>query len=219
MPRWSSLLRSNTTWHCLYEPMDVHHLVSFYGTYQKRYSLLSVLFQKSMINTRSHHCEWKYCWRKLLVNLHHPSWCITNPPTPSWFVTIRKKKSPAHRKKKTLEIGRSLLEAWNLHHLGLSENVGYIPNEIAIFHRDNDQQNHWVPWGTQHFQTKNHLKTLLETPNFLGILWGNGCQNTSHPSHGMPRRVFCEPLPSGNDQQFANLNIVISFVDWPTKKL
>ena len=22
--------------------------------------------------------------------------------------------------------------------------MGYIPNEIAIFHRDNDQQNHWV---------------------------------------------------------------------------
>ena len=32
--------------------------------------------------------------------------------------------------------------------MGLSENVGYIPNEIAIFHRDNDQQNHWVQWGT-----------------------------------------------------------------------
>ena len=32
----------------------------------------------------------------------------------------------------------------------------YIPNEIAIFHRDNDQQNiinHWVQWATQHFQT------------------------------------------------------------------
>ena len=28
-----------------------------------------------------------------------------------------------------------------------------IPNEIAIFHRDNDQQNHWVQWGAQHFQT------------------------------------------------------------------
>ena len=28
--------------------------------------------------------------------------------------------------------------------MGLSENVGYIPNETAIFHRDNDQQNHWV---------------------------------------------------------------------------
>ena len=30
------------------------------------------------------------------------------------------------------------------HYMGLSENVGYIPNEIAIFHRDNDQQNHWL---------------------------------------------------------------------------
>ena len=29
-------------------------------------------------------------------------------------------------------------------HVGLSENVGYSPNDIAIFHRDNDQQNHWV---------------------------------------------------------------------------
>ena len=28
-----------------------------------------------------------------------------------------------------------------------------IPNEIAIFHRDNDQQNHWGQWGTRHFQT------------------------------------------------------------------
>ena len=31
--------------------------------------------------------------------------------------------------------------------------IGYIPNEIAIFHRDNDQQNHWFFRGTQHFQT------------------------------------------------------------------
>ena len=30
---------------------------------------------------------------------------------------------------------------------------GYIPNEIAICYRDNAQQNHWVQWGTQHFQT------------------------------------------------------------------
>ena len=35
----------------------------------------------------------------------------------------------------------------------VTENVGYIPNEIAIFHRDNDHENHWVQWGTQHFQT------------------------------------------------------------------
>ena len=31
--------------------------------------------------------------------------------------------------------------------------IGYIPNEIAIFRRDHDQQNHWVQWGTNHFQT------------------------------------------------------------------
>ena len=30
--------------------------------------------------------------------------------------------------------------------------IGHIPNEIAIY-RDNDQQNHWVKRGTQHFQT------------------------------------------------------------------
>ena len=35
--------------------------------------------------------------------------------------------------------------------------MGYTPNEIAIFHRDNDQQNHWVQWGTQHFQTNPHI--------------------------------------------------------------
>jgi hypothetical protein len=32
--------------------------------------------------------------------------------------------------------------------MGLSENVGYIPKQIAIFDWDNDQQNHWVQWGT-----------------------------------------------------------------------
>ena len=57
--------------------------------------------------------------------------------------------------------------------MGLSENVGYIPNEIAIFHRDNDQQNHWVQWGTNHFQTHpNHITMehhhfYWENPLFL----------------------------------------------------
>ena len=32
--------------------------------------------------------------------------------------------------------------------MGLSENVGLIFPIIAIFHRDNDQQNHWVKRGT-----------------------------------------------------------------------
>ena len=31
--------------------------------------------------------------------------------------------------------------------------MGYIPNEIAIFHRDNDHENHWVQWGLAYFQT------------------------------------------------------------------
>ena len=34
-----------------------------------------------------------------------------------------------------------------------------IPNEIAIFHRDNDQQNHWVFRGTQHFQTNPNVSS------------------------------------------------------------
>ena len=29
-------------------------------------------------------------------------------------------------------------------YMGLSENRVNLPNEIAIFHRDNDQQNHWL---------------------------------------------------------------------------
>ena len=32
-------------------------------------------------------------------------------------------------------------------YMGMSEN-GIYPNKIAIFHRDNDQQNHWVFRGT-----------------------------------------------------------------------
>ena len=31
--------------------------------------------------------------------------------------------------------------------------IGYILNEIAIIHKDHDQQNHWVNRGTHHFQT------------------------------------------------------------------
>ena len=32
-----------------------------------------------------------------------------------------------------------------------------LPNEIAIYNWDNDQQNHWVKRGTQHFQTIHHI--------------------------------------------------------------
>ena len=43
--------------------------------------------------------------------------------------------------------------------------MGYTPNEIAIFHRDHDQQNHWVQWGTNHFQTNpihGHLGAFMK---------------------------------------------------------
>ena len=66
--------------------------------------------------------------------------------------------------------------------MGVSENVGYIPNEIAIFHRDNDQQNHWVFWGTNNFQTHPYWKIIPDHSGapelavfFLGdwvVMWG-----------------------------------------------
>ena len=38
------------------------------------------------------------------------------------------------------------LVVWNMlfYHIWVGLKIVYIPNEIAIFHRDNDQQNHWV---------------------------------------------------------------------------
>ena len=46
-------------------------------------------------------------------------------------------------------------------YMGLSENVWYIPNEIAIFHRDNDQQNHRDN-GVHYFKTNLYISILLE---------------------------------------------------------
>ena len=39
--------------------------------------------------------------------------------------------------------------------------IGSIPNEMAIFHRDNDQQNHWVQWGVPYFQTNPYIVTIF----------------------------------------------------------
>ena len=47
--------------------------------------------------------------------------------------------------------------------MGLSENclkIGYIPNEIAIFHRDNDQQNQTGFRGLAYFQTHPYLRII-----------------------------------------------------------
>ena len=51
-----------------------------------------------------------------------------------------------------------------------------IPNEIAIFHRDNDQQNHWVFWGTRHFQTKPFVGWWYVTP---GVCWSHHLHSAS----------------------------------------
>ena len=55
--------------------------------------------------------------------------------------------------KKSMTHNQWVRQSHQLTDLGMSENGVQTPNEIAIFRRDNDQQNHWVQWGTQHFQT------------------------------------------------------------------
>ena len=38
--------------------------------------------------------------------------------------------------------------------------MGYTPNEIAIFHRDNDQQNHWVFRGLANIFRQTHNSSI-----------------------------------------------------------
>ena len=82
-------------------------------------------------------------------------------------------------RRKSKAMAATLYKAWHWKRscipqpkqLDLSENVGYIPNEIAIFHRDNDQQNHWVQWGTQHFQTHPTGFVPPEVPRAPALFW------------------------------------------------
>ena len=63
----------------------------------------------------------------------------------------------------------------------LGEDVGFvwkcwdnIPNEIAIFHRDNDHENHWVQWGLAYFQTnpvRKKWKCWANNPKTHGSSW------------------------------------------------
>ena len=48
--------------------------------------------------------------------------------------------------------------------IGCRGTLAIFPNEIAIFHRDNDQQNHWVFRGTHHFQTHPHAARRHKNP-------------------------------------------------------
>ena len=60
-----------------------------------------------------------------------------------------------------------------------------IPNEIAIFHRDNDQQNHWVQWGTQHFQTHPYLCSHIYCPFWSFWLFWSGWLSVSQPPESL----------------------------------
>ena len=71
--------------------------------------------------------------------------------------------------------------------IGLSKNVGYIPNEIAIFLRDNDQQNHWVQWGLAYFQTHPYGQLFNGwIPEISGIprLQEDVSRPSKRPKHG-----------------------------------
>ena len=76
----------------------------------------------------------------------------------------------------------------DISHLGLSENVGLIFPMIAshLYNRDSDQQNHWVQWGTQHFQTNPFAEMIhkyiyiLATPTMLPTYEGCILQVRNH---------------------------------------
>ena len=73
-----------------------------------------------------------------------PRWPPGNTPwptmTPSTPWTTALPPDAGHCWAALSDLHVSILMAY----MALSENVGYIPNEIAIKKRDNDQQNHWV---------------------------------------------------------------------------
>ena len=64
--------------------------------------------------------------------------------------------------------------------LGLSENVGLIFPMIAshFSKRDNDQQNHWVQWATQHFQTHPGVSWCFFGAYELGFKHISVCMGT-----------------------------------------
>ena len=61
--------------------------------------------------------------------------------------------------------------------MGLSENVGLRPPMIAshFSKRDNDQQNHWVQWGTQDFQTNPNEDCEHKHKLYVLLVFRPGC--------------------------------------------
>ena len=63
-----------------------------------------------------------------------------------------------------------------------------LPNEIAIFHRDNDQQNHWVKRGLAYFQTHPYNGRYCRLTMIFGFVW-KSCipPNSRHVGHDEPQ--------------------------------
>ena len=85
MPRLSST-SFQYTWHCFLTNGCSSPSIFLWHLPEKVLSLLSVLFQKCMINTRSHHCEWKYCWKNFwwIFIIHHDVSRIPQPQAGLW---------------------------------------------------------------------------------------------------------------------------------------
>ena len=99
-----------------------------------------------------------------------------------WFPTFSSSQSfadhplslAACQARRSESLQEMVSEAQNRGHWGVAMSVVQIwvwtwkcwvniPNEIAIFHRDNDQQNHWVQWGLAYFQTNPYQKISGQT--------------------------------------------------------
>ena len=82
-----------------------------------------------------------------------------------------------------------------------------IPNEIAIFHRDNDQQNHWVQWGTRHFQTHP----------FINCSYWIFLHRTGMAHGGQERRMLmdvpspCRSSPRGRSSKSSWITVLVEF--------
>ena len=124
----------------------------------------------SSISTKPCGIRWDYLKTVNPTPLKDPNAsCIISIVSCHFPLRIRGLKSSAeapqpqnggiHEKKKRVVTGDPSLQLVPIDdsNIRVCLKIGYIPNEIAIFRRDNDQQNHWVFRGTNHFQTNPNM--------------------------------------------------------------
>ena len=66
----------------------------------------------------------------------------------------------------------------------MSGNGVQTPNEIAIKKRDNDHENHWIQWGTQHFQTNPYIPIYSHIFPYIPISSISRCHHGLQRGHG-----------------------------------